>query len=608
MKRIAIITLVVLVTAAALFLVPTIWFKPWSIDHFYARVFLQYVLERPMLLSQLRILEQYGIESHNDDLDDFSVARTEREAQEVADNLATLRSYDQAALSPSQRLSRDVLEWFLDDLNRRRPFRFHDYPVNHVFGLQSGLADFMINVHQVRDEGDAEDFITRLSKLATALDQLAAGMRHRAALGIAPPRFVYDRVIADTGAFLKPKPEENEIFRGFSRSLDKLAELPDASKSSLRESCRAAVADVVYPAYRSLIAEVERQRAAAGSEDGVWHLPDGAAYYAYRLRSHTTTELTPDAVHELGKREVERIQQELRKILEGQGIVSQNLNDTLQQLNSDPRFLYPGTDEGRKQALADYQHIVDDMSGHLAELFRVLPAAPVTVERMPAFKESSAPGAYYNPPPLDGSKPGIFYANLGKMGDVPKFGMRTLAYHEAVPGHHLQIAIAQELRDVAFFRRLVPFTAYSEGWALYAERLADEQGFFKDPFDRLGYLVSQAFRAVRLVVDTGIHAHAWTREQAIEYMVANTGMPRGDVVREIERYIVTPGQACAYKIGELKIVELRERARQALGDRFELRRFHQAVLGNGALPLALLEREVDAWIASAGGAPAAGGS
>jgi uncharacterized protein (DUF885 family) len=248
--------------------------------------------------------------------------------------------------------------------------------------------------------------------------------------------------------------------------------------------------------------------------------------------------------------------------------------------------------------LADYQAILDDAAPRLPALFGRLPQAPVRVERVPAFKEAGAPGAYYMPPPLDGSKPGIFYANLRSVREIPKFGMRTLAYHEAIPGHHLQIAIAQELPGLPIFRRVVPFTAYVEGWALYAERLALENGFHLTPYDRLGALQAEVFRAVRLVVDTGIHAQRWTREQAIAYMVQNTGMPETDVVAEVERYIVSPGQACAYKVGQLAILSLRGRAQQALGPRFDPRAFHDVVLGQGALPLELLERKVDEWIAN----------
>jgi len=270
----------------------------------------------------------------------------------------------------------------------------------------------------------------------------------------------------------------------------------------------------------------------------------------------------------------------------------------MQRLSKEPRFLYPHTDEGRQQVLADYETIIDDISGKLEAIFDVRPEAGVQVEAVPEFQQANAPAAYYQPPPLDRSKPGTFFVNLGNIKEVSKFGMRTLAYHEAIPGHHFQIGIAQELKGVPFFRRIIPFGAYVEGWALYAERVAAEHGFQEDPYDRLGYLQSQLFRAVRLVVDTGIHHKRWTREQAIDYMLKNTGSPEGEVVTEIERYIVWPGQACGYMVGQLKILELRRKAQERLGDRFDIREFHNVILTNGALPLSILERVVDAWLDS----------
>ena len=287
---------------------------------------------------------------------------------------------------------------------------------------------------------------------------------------------------------------------------------------------------------------------------------------------------------------------EMLEILRKEGYPTENFGETMQALNAEPRFLYPDTDDGRAQILADYQTIIDDIDGNMGEFFAKRPAAKVSVERVPEFKEETAPGAYYNPPPFDGSKPGIFYANLRSVKEIPKFGMRTLAYHEAIPGHHYQIARAQELEGVPFFRKVIPFTAYVEGWALYAEQVAAEQGFMDDPFDRLGFLTAQLFRANRLVVDTGIHHKRWTRQQAIDYMLANTGMPRTDVVAEIERYIVMPGQALAYKVGQLEILRLRDKARSELGDAFDIKAFHETLLENGALPLSLLGQVVDDYI------------
>jgi uncharacterized protein (DUF885 family) len=312
---------------------------------------------------------------------------------------------------------------------------------------------------------------------------------------------------------------------------------------------------------------------------------------------HTTTRTSPAALHRIGLAEVDRIQAEMDRLLRAVGHAEGNVGARMSALASDPAQLYADSDAGRQQILVDFKRIIDEVGGGLGDYFDLAPKAPVEVRRVPEFSEKTAPGAYYLAPALDGSRPGVFYVNLRKVDEIPRFGMRTLAYHEAVPGHHFQLSLMQELRGVPTFRRLLPFTAYSEGWALYAEQLAHEAGFEKDPLDNLGRLQAELFRAVRLVVDTGMHAQRWSRERAIAYMIDTTGMPESDVTAEIERYLVNPGQALSYKVGMLKILELRERARAALGSRFDLRAFHNLVLTGGAMPLAILEQRVDAWIA-----------
>jgi uncharacterized protein (DUF885 family) len=589
---------VVAVVAIALLAIvgPTIWGRPRSIETFYTRVFVDAALRHPMLLTQLRVLEPYGIRSHNRRLDDFSPAAQRDEIEAVRANLAMLRSYPRASQTASERFSTDVLDWFLQVQADQEPFLLYDYPLNQLDGIQVELPDFMLNVHPMNDARDAEDYVARLALFGKAIDQTIEGVRLRTTHGIVPPRFVVDRVRQQVETFRQGGPDANVLVTGFAARLDKVASLSPEARAALVAAARRQVEETVLPAWSRIAACLDELAPLATAEVGAWKHPDGARYYAWALRYHTTTDKSADEIHELGLREVGRIHGELREILRGLGIDATDLGATLRALQRDERFLYPDTDAGRAQVLADYQAILDDAAPRLPALFGRLPKAPVRVERVPAFKEKGAPGAYYMPPPLDGSKPGIFYANLRSIREIPKFGMRTLAYHEAIPGHHLQIAIAQELPGLPIFRRVVPFTAFVEGWALYAERLALEQGFHPTPYDRIGALVAEVFRAARLVVDTGIHAKRWTREQAIDYMLASTGMPETDVVAEVERYIVSPGQACAYKVGQLTILDLRERARAALGPRFDLRAFHDVVLDSGALPLELLERNVDTWI------------
>jgi len=595
-RRLALVALL-LGASLAVFLVPTLWGKPWSIEHFYLRVFAELALERPELLSRLRILEPWGLDWFSDDLDDRSLAFARRTQRRIASQLETLRSYDRAAQSESEQLSTDVLDAFLSLQVEGERFLLHDYPVNPMSGVQNELPDFMLNVHAVRSLKDAKHYLARLAKFGVVFDQVIDGLRERERQGFLPPRFVIERVQDGIRDFLLPAPAEHVLATDFERRLREVEGLGDAARAELVRRASEEIRRTVYPAYERLAARLAEMHAVAGTDDGVWHLPDGDAYYAFSVRLHTTTARTPQEIHAQGLAEVARIQAEMREILRAEGLDAGDLFATIRALGHQPRFLYPDTDEGREQLLAGYQAIVDDANARLPALFGRLPTAKVIVQRVPVFKQDGAARGYYDLPPFDGSKPGVFYANLRHTEEHPKFGMRTLAYHETIPGHHLQIALAQEMQGVPFFRRVVPFTAFIEGWALYAETLAAEHGFHPTPLDRLGQLVAEGFRAARLVVDTGIHSLRWTREQAIEYMLANTALTESEVVAEVERYIVMPGQALAYKTGQLEILAARERAQRELGDAFDLRGFHDVVLGSGALPLTLLSRNVDAWIA-----------
>ncbi|HEY7160445.1 MAG TPA: DUF885 domain-containing protein, partial [Acidobacteriota bacterium] len=380
--------------------------------------------------------------------------------------------------------------------------------------------------------------------------------------------------------------------------LKKLSDVSDSDKSKLYGDVEQQITNTVYPAYKKLIAYFEQLEPKATTDDGVWKLPDGDAYYRYMLKSNTTTNMTPEQVHDLGLKEVDRIHSEMRSILDSVGLTGETISQRMNELRTDPRFQYPATDQGRQQCIGDYQKIIDEVDHGITKVFDIRPKLGVKVERVPTFKEAGSSGAYYEPPSMDGVRPGVFFANLRDLKEVPKWSMRTLAYHEAIPGHHFQIGIQQELKGVPTFRKVLPFTAYIEGWALYAERLAWEEGFEKDPYSDLGRLQDELLRATRLVCDTGIHYKHWTREQAIQYMKDNTGIGELEITSEVERYIVSPGQACAYKVGQLKILELREKAKTELGNRFNIKDFHNVVLKNGAMPLEILEQQVDRYIQS----------
>src|SRR6266568_3858145 len=519
----------VVVIAIAIFLVNLIWFRPWSLNLFYEKVFAEILFDHPEILSTLGLVEQFGVTGHNGKLDDESPSHQQREFDRWKRDLEQLHQYPLDRQSSSQKLSTRVLDWFLQIQAEGEKWQWHDYPVNQLFGVQNQFPSFMANTHRLLNRKDCDYYVMRLDALPKKFDQTLDGLKVR----------------------------EQKLIDYFQAILPKTT-----------------------------------------TDDGVWKLPDGDAFYAYKLHENTTTKLKPDEVHELGLREVARIEDEMRAILDANGFAGQPIGEAMDKLAKDPRFLYPNNDKGRAEALARYTELIAQATERSSkQLFLTTPRAKIEVRRVPEFKEATAPGAYYDFAAMDGTRPGIFFANLRDMNEVPKWSMPTLAYHEGVPGHHWQISTAEELKGLPQFRKVIPFTAYMEGWALYCEWLAKHVGWYDhDPFGDLGRLRDELFRAVRLVVDTGIHAKRWTREQAIAYMREKTGMGEKEVKSEIERYIVAPGQACAYKIGMLKIQELRARAEKELGARFDQREFHDTVLKNGALPLEILEEQVNEYI------------
>jgi len=432
------------------------------------------------------------------------------------------------------------------------------------------------------------------------LDSLTAEMQRQSAAGVVLPSALLERSLVVIDDTIEPSPEESPLVTSFVERMAKAEGLDDTLRTSLHDEAIEAVRTSVYPAYERMRAALIAERPKAeGVAAGVGRLPDGAAFYQAMLRQFTTSDYTPEQVHELGLAEVARIDAEMDALLKSQGLETGTVADRMAALRTDPRFLFENTEAGREQLLARYRKILDDISLRMPEYFKTIPPGQLAVERIPASAEKGSAMAYYNPAALDGSRPGTFFANLRDTSELPTWGMKTLAVHEGIPGHHFQIAMARELKDLPLLRQQPIYTAYSEGWALYAERLAAEIGFYEnDPFGDLGRLQAEMFRAVRLVVDTGLHAKGWTREQAIEYMVGTAGMGEDEVVSEVERYMALPGQATAYKVGQLKILELRDRARAALGPKFNLKDFHTVVLESGAVPLTVLEQLVDEWIAS----------
>lgn len=505
--------------------------------------------------------------------------------------------YDVDALS-----SQDALSYRLFELTAARraslhPFREYEFLFDHRRGAHTSIPAFLINIHRVSTITDAEAYVSRIEGIGPQLDALTSQARERADKGIMPPDWVYPYVIADLEALIAAG-DNNAVLEDFDGKLAPLTpDLPASTEAenseviALLQMAREAWNSSARPAYQRLLEEMRRQQAMAPTDDGIWRLPNGEEYYAALLQSYTTTDLTADEIHDIGLREVARIHSEMRAIMAKVGFEG-SLQDFFEFTRTDDQFYYTT----REEYLADAQAALDRITEKLPEYFGVLPKAPMIIKPVEAFREKSAGKAFYQSPSADGSRPGTYYVNLYNLRDMSKNELEALAYHEGLPGHHLQRALQTELGELPPFRRFGGWTAYTEGWGLYSEELGKDMGFYTDPYSDFGRLGMELWRACRLVVDTGIHSKRWSREEAIQYLKDNTPNPEGDIVRAIERYITTPGQATAYMIGKLKIMELREMARKELGSEFDIREFHDVVLTSGPVPLSILEENVVSWV------------
>ena len=534
-------------------------------------------------------------------LDIPSVAATEAGLAMARRHRAELSGFDRESLDASDALSYDILAWQLDQRISGAAFQWHDFPVNQLMAIHNLLPGFMTAQHPLRNDRDVDFYLQRLGQFPAAFDGTIEVVAHRAERGLLPPRFALEKTIRDSRAFIDGPAADNPLVTELVARADRTGVLSAERRQGLETELAAAVERHVFPAYQALIDYLETLLPAATSNDGVWRMPQGEAFYRWVLRGHTTTDLGPEEIHQLGLSEVQRIEAEMDEILCGEGYCEGSVGERMAALNAEPRFLFEDSDAGRAAILEAYREIVAEIGQGLDGWFHDGPAYPMEVQRVPVYREATSFGAYYMRGLPDGSRPGVFFANLRSVDEHPRFGLRTLAYHEAIPGHHLQISRMQVMEDVPDFRRSVSLHAHAEGWALYAERLAWEMGFLEDPFDNLGRLQAELFRAVRLVVDTGMHYKRWPRERGIDYMHRVTGMPLTDVEAEIERYLVIPGQACSFKIGMMRMQAMRERGEQALVEDFDIRDFHRVILDSGAMPLELLDRVVDEWIAEGGG-------
>ncbi len=557
------------------------------------------VMRSPMWQTYMGIRgEDYG------KWDIVTEARAAEDLQIAKDTLAELRStFDPKTLGENEAVSYLLMEASLEEEIEAYKWRHHGYPFNQMFGAHSGTPAFLINQHVITNEAEARAYISRIKGVPAYMDQIVAASDRNVAAGVQPPKFVYDLLLDDIGNLTKGAPfergEPSALFADFSKKVNALPDLSAAEKKDLRIDAANALKTAFKPAYIKLEKALRAQSETAGTDDGVWRLPDGEAYYKYRLKSITTTDMTATQIHDLGLSEVARIHDEMRAIMKSVGFEG-NLQDFFAYMRDDPdgKFHYPDTEEGRAAYLSEATALIETMKGDLDDVFIKKPKADLIVKAVEPFREKTAGKAFYSRPAPDGSRPGIYYANLYSMKDMPIYQMEALAYHEGIPGHHMQLAISQELTGIPKFRKFGGYTAYTEGWGLYSEFLPKEMGYYTDPYSDFGRLAMELWRAARLVVDTGLHDKKWTREEAIKYLVDNTPNAENDCRKAIERYIVMPGQATAYKIGMIKILELREDAKAKLGDKFDIREFHDVVLAVGPVPLGVLETRVNNWVAS----------
>lgn len=567
-----------------------------KLNEFLDKIFDEAVDRDPVRQSYLGIKKDY------DKWTDLTDERAQKELEITKQNLEKMRrDFNPEALDEQARLSYRMYELEAQREIDNFKWRFHNYSVNQMDGLHNEMPAFLINIHTVSNESEAKAYISRLSKVNMLFDQLMEGLKVREEKNIIPPRFVFPYVLNDIKGFLATAPftkgQPNALLEDFTAKVNALNNVDDNKKKELIAEGEKALLESVKPAYEKLLAYMTGLEKKATDDDGAWKFPEGAAFYDAALQRTTTTSLTADEIHEIGLKEVARIHNEMRAIMKKVNFKSDNLQEFFEFMRTDKQFYYSNDSIGKKTYLGNSVNIINTMKSRLDELFVTRPKADIVVKAVEPFREKSAGNAFYQDPALDGSRPGIYYVNLYSMADQPIYQMEALAYHEGIPGHHMQLAIAQELQGIPKFRKLGGNTAYVEGWALYSELIPKELGFYSDPYSDFGRLAMELFRAARLVVDTGIHKKKWTRAQALKYYYENLPNPEGDNQKEIERYIVWPGQATGYKIGMMKIVELREKAKKELGDKFDIRGFHDVILTSGAVPLNVMEELVNAWVA-----------
>ena len=588
------------VAVASLYLANLFLMKPYSMDHYLAKELTLSLLEAPEFMTYIGVFDPFNsVLKHNQKLSIDTLEDAENDFQNTLQHLKMIKKYNSENLTDIQKVTQKIAIFDTENsIDRFQNFRFHSYPFNQISGNHLNLVEFMTDTHPIRNYREATDYIKRVKLFDESLNSDLQWLGEQRKLGIFAPKFVFDHVIKQLKDLLAYEDSENPLMQVFVRKVNEL-DIDLAKKEALFKELSTIIETDVKPGYESILAYMELNYSNANKNDGVWSLPNGDAFYASRLRSYTTTDYTAEEIHQIGLSEVARIGERMKEIFISLGYeVNKPIGEMMNELNENPEFLYADTPDRKEIVIADYNQMVKEAEIDVKPYFERFPVSPVEVRAIPEYSEQTAAGGYYQAPSLDGSRPGVFYANLYDIKQTPTFGMRTLTFHEAVPGHHFQIALNQENEDLTMYRKMGYRTsAFTEGWALYSEQLAVEVGMTKNLYDELGVLQSEMFRANRLVVDTGLHYKKWSREKAMDYMKKTTGMSDTEVRVEIERYIVWPGQATSYKMGMLKILELRQKAKDALGESFDIRKFHTVVLDQGIVPLFILEDIIDEWIA-----------
>ena len=575
------------------------WGAPVGVNNYINKASLIWVSDSPELMSVVGLIDNTPVDFHSDRLDVYTKEQDETSLKKLKEARAGMDKYGPDGLEGQELLSWKIAAWFFDDLIAGAEFEYGGYPMSQLSGPMINTPQFLTDTHVIKNKKSAQRYVVRVREFDRVIKEMEVRVRDYADNDVIAPDFVLEKSIIGMRSFIEGGPKGNPLVTTLPARLEKVEGLSDGFKTEILAEVEALVESSIIPGYERMIALHEELLKSATHDAGIWRIPNGEKIYQTALRSHTTTNMTADEIHNIGLSEVARIEIEMDAILESEGLIEGPLSERMSTLMTQEDQIFEDSDAGRAAMILELERLNVEVMAKAGDYFVTLPPQPLEIKRIPAYSEDGAPGGYYSGPALDGSRPGQFYINLKDPIDNPKWTLPTLLYHEAAPGHHFQVSRAQMIEDVPILRQMSPFTAYTEGWALYAEYIAaNDMGMYDDyPLGDLGRLKAEMFRAVRLVVDTGLHHKRWSREQAIEYMAEKTGNSRGDVEREIERYAVWPGQATAYKTGQLAILRLRQHAVDELGDDFVLRDFNEFILADGAMPLGVLDEVVKQWVA-----------